>query len=75
MRRITKSQATSFATRWANVGVADAAELRATSMTRKLRQLIALMSSVQPLGWTKALAAEEAGVRRRWMRLRKIARG
>ena len=52
------------------VNAAEQAELRATSLDRKLHQLAALMASAGPLGWTDALAAEEAQVRTRWNRLR-----
>ncbi len=52
------------------VNAAERAELQATSLDRKLHQLAALMASVEPLGWTDALAAEEAQVRARWNRLR-----
>jgi hypothetical protein len=37
-----------------------------------LRQLAALMASAETMGWTEALAAEEAEVRDRWNRLRAI---
>ncbi len=75
MRRITKIEAKAFRKRWAEVNAAEIAELRATSKAHKLRQLIALMSSAEPLGWSKRLAAEESEVRRRWQQLRKTARG
>jgi len=52
------------------VNAAERVELRTTPLDRKLRQLAALMASVQSLGWTDALAAEEAEVRAHWNRLR-----
>lgn len=71
-RRITQAEAQAFRARWEAVNAAERKELRATSMVHKLRQLAALMASVKPLGWTTALAAEEAEVRDRWNQLRKI---
>jgi hypothetical protein len=57
------------------VNAAERTELLATPLDRKLRQLAALMTSVQSLGWTEALAAEEAEVRTRWNRLRAARNG
>ena len=57
------------------VNAAEQAELRATPLDRKLQQLAALMASVQSLGWTNALAAEDAEVRARWNRLRTVLNG
>jgi hypothetical protein len=37
----------------------------------KFNQLVALMSSVEAMGWTKALATEEKEVRNRWNKLRR----
>ena len=67
---MTRAEAQAFRTRWELVNAAERAELQATPLERKLHQLAALMASVEPLGWTEALAAEEAQVRRRWNRLR-----
>jgi hypothetical protein len=69
-RSISKAEATAFRERWKAVRAAECAELRATPPALKLKQLIALMSSVEQLGWTEALAAEAAQVRERWCRLR-----
>lgn len=57
------------------VNAAERAELRATPLDGKLRQLAALMASVQSLGWTEVLAKEEAEVRIRWNRLRATLNG
>ena len=56
-------EARAFRTRWEMVNAAERVELRTTPLDRKLRQLAALMASVQSLGWTEALADEEAEVR------------
>jgi len=69
--RITKSEARAFRTRWEIVNNAERQELRNIPVIEKFRQLVALMSSVEELGWTKALAAEEKEVRERWNKLRK----
>ena len=67
---LTKADAAAFKARWAVVNRAERKELRATSVSRKLRQLAALMASVDKLGWTESLAQEESEVRLRWNRLR-----
>ena len=72
--QITKAEARAFKARWEAVNAADREELRATPMKTKLRQLAALMGSAEKLGWTDALAAEEAEVRDRWNRLRGACR-
>ncbi len=74
-KTMTREGARAFRTRWEMVNAAERAELRATPLDRKLRQLATLMSSVEPLGWTEALAAEEAEVRERWNRLRAALNG
>lgn len=68
--RITKAEAQAFKGRWEAVNAAERAELRTISVTQKFRQLAALMASVEELGWTEALASEEAEVRNRWNQLR-----
>lgn len=69
---ITTSDAAAFKARWAAVNAAEVEELRSTPMEQKARQLAALMLSVRDLGWAEALEVEEAAVRARWNRLRKI---
>jgi hypothetical protein len=72
---LSRQEAQAFRRRWALVNAAERAELRATPLDRKLQQLAALMASVQPLGWTNALTAEDAEVRARWNRLRAVLNG
>ncbi|MEK6813940.1 MAG: hypothetical protein AABY65_04325 [Nitrospirota bacterium] len=74
-RLITRREARTFKARWVALHAAEIKELRSTPIERKLRQLAALMSSVDALGWTKALAAEETLVRQRWNRLRRVSGG
>jgi NADH dehydrogenase/NADH:ubiquinone oxidoreductase subunit G len=69
--RITKSEAKAFRTRWKIVNNAEQKELRSTSADKKFEQLVGLMSSVEEIGWTKALATEEKEVRNRWNKLRR----
>ena len=74
-KTITRAEARAFQARWELVNAAERAELQATSLERKLSQLAILMDSVEPLGWTEALKAEEAEARERWNRLRAIRNG
>jgi hypothetical protein len=70
-RRMTRAEVRAFAARWKLVNAREERELRETSSAQKLRQLAALTASADALGWTKARAAEEEEVRRRWLKLRK----
>jgi hypothetical protein len=70
-RRITKKEMKAWRDRWALVNAAEIEELRTTPPAVKLRQLAALMASVDQLGWTEAMAAEEEQVRENWIRIRK----
>jgi hypothetical protein len=72
--KMTKAAAAAFSARWKIVNDAERVELRATTMGRKFRQLVALMASVNKFGWVEPLAQEESGVRMRWNRLRKDPR-
>jgi hypothetical protein len=71
---VKKAQARAFRARWAAVNAAEREELRNTPLDLKLKQLVALMSSVGEFGWNAALAREEAEARERWNRLRKAYR-
>lgn len=68
---ITETEAAAFKKRWAAVNAAELAELRATPLALKARQLAALMYSMHALGWTHA-SDEDEQVSDRWGRLRKI---
>ena len=74
-RRLTPAEARAFVERWRLVNAAERDELRATPVAVKFRQLAALMASVDQLGWSDALAEEEAEVRERWRRLREAYHG
>jgi hypothetical protein len=70
--RLTREEARAFADRWRLVNEAEAAELRATPLDRKLAQLAALMTSARALGWETTDEAEVEAVRARWNRLRAL---
>lgn len=69
--RMTKTEARAFQKRWRAINKIEREELRSASVADKLRQLAALMASVDQLGWREALDEEEIRVRDRWARLRK----
>lgn len=69
--RITKFEALAFKMRWEMINNAERKELRNTSLIEKFSQLVALMSSVKEIGWTKGLRAGEREVRERWNKLRR----
>ena len=58
--------------RWEKINARERAELRNTSLDVKLRQIAALMASVDDLGWRSALEEGVEEVRARWKRLRKL---
>ncbi|NIA14403.1 MAG: hypothetical protein GWP08_09995 [Nitrospiraceae bacterium] len=72
--RMTKEDGIVFRRRWQAVARAERAELRALTPEQRLRQLEALMASVDSMGWSEELAAEEAVVRERWLRLKGVPR-
>jgi hypothetical protein len=68
---MSREEALAFKARWRLVNEAEEEELRATPPAKKLRQLAALMASVQAMGWSEALREGEEEVRARWIKLRK----
>jgi len=72
---MTVAQARAFHARWKRVVRAEAAALRRSLMETRLRTLAALMASVPALDGLGRLATEDAAVRRRWARLRRVLRG
>ena len=69
--KITKSEVKAFRSQWKIVNKAEREELRSMPVIEKFNQLVALMSSVEEMGWTKALTAEDKEVRNRWNKLRR----
>lgn len=68
---LSKAEVQAWRQRWRLANEAERAELQATPPEEKLRQLAALMASVDAMGWREALAGEEEVVRQRWLRLRR----
>ena len=68
---MTKLDALEYVARYKLVNEFEIAELRSTSIEAKLEQTNALMAAVRQMGWTDALAEEEAEVRERWLRLKR----
>ncbi len=68
---MTRDQGRAFRERWELVRAVQLKELQAASPASKLRRLAALMASARQLGWSEELRAGEAGVRERWIRLKK----
>ena len=58
--------------RWELVNQREIEELRAMSPEAKLRQLEALMRSVDQMGWREQLEEGVEEVRERWNKLRRI---
>lgn len=69
-RKMTREEALAWKARWEFVNAAEREELRTASPEHKLRQLAALMASVEPLGLTRALREGEGEVRARWVHLK-----
>lgn len=69
---ITSAEARAFRARWRAVNQAERQELRAATPELKYRQMAALMTSVDALGWRELLAVEEEQVRQRWIQIRKV---
>jgi hypothetical protein len=71
-RALTRLEAKAFARRWQRINEAEIEELRAATLEQKLRQLAALMASVDAMGWREALSDGVQEVRDRWRRLRML---
>ena len=68
---MTRLEALEYVARYKLVNEIELAELRSTSIEVKLEQTNALMIVGDQMGWTDALAEEEAEVRERWLRLKR----
>ncbi|MBI4966228.1 MAG: helix-turn-helix transcriptional regulator [Desulfomonile tiedjei] len=69
--RLTREEARAFKKRWEAVNAAESQELAATEVAHKFRQLAALLTSAEKLGWTETRAGEESQGRDQWARLRR----
>lgn len=74
MAKLAPAQAKEFANRWARVNQAEIDELNATPPEVILRQMDALRSAIDTLGWREELDQETEEVRNRWNRLRALLR-
>jgi hypothetical protein len=71
---MTKAEAQAWKERWRRINQGEIDELRASTPDQNLRQLAALMASVDALGLTEALLAEEEETRRRWCEIHRAYR-
>lgn len=68
---MTKEEALAYKEGYEAVNALDIEELRSMSDAEKFSQVVALMASVDQMGWREALAAEEEKVRELWVRLKR----
>ncbi len=66
---MTRDELLAYKDRWRLVEAREIDELRAASPEHKLRQVAALMASVDAMGWRKGLA-DDLPVYKTWQRLR-----
>lgn len=66
---MTRDELLAYKQRWRLVEVREIEELRAASPEHKLRQVAALMASVDAMGWREKLA-DDLPVWMRWQKLR-----
>lgn len=69
---LTKAQGQAFQQRWQAVTTAEDVELASRPVAEKFHQLAELLVLARQLGWPEGLAREEAEVRQRWTRLRRV---
>jgi len=72
MNEQTAAEIRAWKKRWELVNQREIEELRAMSPEVKLRQLDALMRSVDQMGWREELEQGVEEVRERWNKLRRI---
>ena len=68
-KRMTRDELLAYKQRWQLVQAREVEELRAASPEHKLRQVAALMASVDAMGWRDGLA-DDLSVWQTWQRLR-----
>ena len=71
---MTREEVAAYRARWEALARMERAELQAMTIEEKFRQTAALFASADSMGWSEALAEEEAAVRERWLRLRELLR-
>ena len=67
---ITREEAAQYKARWQALNERETLELRQTSYETKLRQLEALVGSVDAMGWREYLEEEDRLGHERWRVLR-----
>jgi hypothetical protein len=75
IRRMTKEEALAYIAGYDAVNALEVEELRSMSVEEKFGHAAALMESARRMGWTEALAAEDADVRALWIRLKRAYSG
>ena len=70
-RPMTRSEALSYIRKWRALADVKHRAMHCLTPKRRLEQLSSLMSSVEGMGWTRALREGEDVVRRRWETLKK----
>lgn len=74
MTIMSKADVKAYKARWDFVNRHEIAETRRTSMTKKYRQFLELLSWARELNWSTSSIDADA-VRERWRRLRKAYHG
>lgn len=74
-RPMTKEEALAYLSGHEAVNALEIEELRSMSVEEKFAHAAALMESARRMGWTEALAAEDAEVRALWIRLKRAYSG
>ncbi len=68
--KLDKEKVRAWKKNWEAINALEAEELRAMTPDEKLRQLAALMESVDAMGWRDELEEGVEEVRERWHRIR-----
>ncbi|MEK6405842.1 MAG: hypothetical protein AABN34_02635 [Acidobacteriota bacterium] len=72
---MTKEELLAYKAGYEEVNALEIEELRSMSFEEKFEHAAALMDSARRMGWTEALAAEDADVRALWNRLKRAYSG
>ena len=74
-RPMTKEELLAYTAGYEAVNALEIEQLRSMSIEEKFEHAAALMESARRMGWTEALAAEDAAVRALWIRLKRAYYG
>jgi hypothetical protein len=72
---MTKEEVLDYIAGYEAVNALEIEQLRSMSVDEKFEHAAALMESARRMGWTDALAAEDADVRALWIRLKRAYSG